>query len=183
MDWSKLIVVLPKWVLVFLAVVLAVAMIYSLSNRCTIEVFGLGFGPRRSCGPVSDGALPVGSIVAWSPATDAVLPADGQWVVCGTHPGTPSLDERFLMGVSSLQEAGKEGGSNEITTEPSHDHSGETAQANASSGERVVPCSGNCGGRATVHKHGFTTSASAAHNHGGDNRPRYRSVLFLCRIQ
>ena len=51
MDLTAVLQALPKWAFGFLAAAIAVVLFYSLAfASCTVEIFGLGFGPKVACG-------------------------------------------------------------------------------------------------------------------------------------
>ena len=50
MELDKLLVVLPKWIFVFLAVAVSALVVHSLMySECRTTLFGLPFGPDKSC--------------------------------------------------------------------------------------------------------------------------------------
>ena len=177
---------LPRWAIAFLAVVIAVVIIYATAiAQCTTEIFGLTFGPKASCSGVG-GAIPEGTILGWDPILRSpngqptgktrTLPAG--WKVCDGKDGTPDLDRRFLMGVLAESAAGKPSGNNDIPSAPVHNHSGGSTDLHYRRGEVNWNVK-----RGEKHRfsHGHSIRDDGGHNHGGDNRPEFYPVLFLCR--
>ena len=129
--------------------------------------------------------LPKGTIIPWDPVirtptgepTVSRLDIPAGWKICGTTPSTPNLDDKFLMGTSSLQQAGNTGGVAEIAG-GQHKHSGTTDPVNA---DRNRPCDGNCYPPSPSHNHKFTTDDGGTHSHG-DNRPPFLKIIFLCKL-
>jgi hypothetical protein len=183
-DWAKIIQALPKWVFVFLAFIASAVIVHAMVvAKCRTQLFGLSFGPDQSCdAPIT--SLPQGTVLAWDPverdgkgkATRNRLQVPRGWVVCGTAASTPDLTGRFLVGTSSLQDAGKIGGTATIVG-GAHTHSGSTDRVGAEAGR---PCSGNCYPPAPSHSHKFSTDPGGEHAHG-DNRPPFYSVVYLCQ--
>lgn len=177
---------LPRWAITFLAVVIAVVIIYATAiAQCTTEIFGLTFGPKASCNGVS-GAIPEGTILGWDPILRS---PDGQptgrtrtlpaaWKVCDGRNGTPNLDSRFLMGVLTESMAGKPSGSNVIPSAPVHNHGGVSTDLHYRHGQVNWEVGG---GHPDRYSHGHSISDDGGHDHGGDNRPAFYPVLFLCR--
>lgn len=186
MDWSNALTVLPKWVLVFFATLSVIVIAYAMSIAdCRIHLFGLPFGPDRSCSGAMT-TLPEGSILAWDPV---VRTGDGDptpnrrsipegWRICGTAVSTPDLNGRFLVGTASVRDAGETGGTKTIEG-GAHLHSGTTSLVDAKADR---PCSGKCYAPTPAHSHTFTTDRGGEHSHG-DNRPPFYSVVFLCPIE
>jgi microcystin-dependent protein len=96
--------------------------------------------------------VPVGVIVMWSGATNAV---PGGWALCNGSNGTPDLRDRFVVGAGSTYAVGAIGGANTVTLTsgqmPSHTHT----------------LSGTTGDQSASHTHAFsaTTSSAGAHTH------------------
>lgn len=184
MDWSKILRILPKWIFTFLAALSVVVITYSMSIAdCRIHLFGLSFGPDASCSG-NRAEFPDGSILSWDPiernsdgvATQNRRPIPDGWKICGTSSSTPDLGGRFLIGTTSVRDAGDTGGTATIEG-GTHIHTGTTSKVAAEAGR---PCSGNCYPPAPSHAHTFATDPGGEHSHG-DNRPPYYSVVFLCK--
>ncbi|HKO89741.1 MAG TPA: phage tail protein [Polyangiaceae bacterium] len=93
MNWVELLRYLPRWLLTFLAASVVAVIIYAMAvARCTTEIFGLSFGPKRLCetevaaSPSAAGpSLPVGAIIAYPGIAPGVtLPAE--WQLCAGQP-------------------------------------------------------------------------------------------------
>lgn len=119
-------------------------------------------GPVTATQTVLNNPFPIGGIIMWSGAIDA-LPAG--WALCngGTYTRTdgggnitaPDLRDRFIVGAGSSYAVGATGGSNSATTSSagSHAHGGATA-AHALSISEMPP-----------HNHGGVTSTAGEHSH------------------
>ncbi len=123
--------------------------------------------------------LPKNTIIAWTPANyddsgliksrdDIVSVVPDSWVICGDK-GTPNLNDRFLIGVKNPSNAAKFGGLADIPTDGDHSH--EARQVNTNQYRF-----GN--DNADDHYH---TNVKGSHDHGGDNRPPFYKVVFLCK--
>lgn len=128
----------------------------------------------------SKAELPIGSILAWSSYSNTNIELPLGWIVCGQNKATPNLDGQFLMGVNSVPEAGKTGGKLDIPQDGSYKYTG-TTHNDQPIQTHAFRCEGNCTLK-TEHNHTFEISAPS-HNHGGENRPPYYTVLFLCKIK
>lgn len=120
--------------------------------------------------------------------------ANTGWLVCDggsdLHGGNvPNLSNRFIMGVTSVSEAKKTGGSSDITLDsttltvnqmPSHNHS-----VQYTSGTINNPHGGMSGG--DVHSRYFNTtntgsSQSHTHSFSGTFTPPYYSLIYLVKL-
>ena len=119
--------------------------------------------------------FPQGLILPWY-AKDGKVP--NGWAICDGSNGTPDLRGRFLMGVSDFADVGKRGGEPSIPASPSHGHGGRTSDQNTT-GE-LTTCKGTCRGRLRSHTH--VIIADGQHNHKGENRPPYTTVLFIMKL-
>ena len=152
--------------------------------QCTTEIFGLAFGPKNECDRGSK--LPRGMIVPWY----SKEPIPSGWIVCGQTSDTPNLNGKFLAGTSSAEDIGKTGGTAMIPSDGKHTHKGRTSTNLKSTNLKKDPderthsfrCEGECDLQ-TQHAHEFELPSVGDHNHGGENRPPYYTVLFLCRSQ
>lgn len=127
------------------------------------------------------GTIPVGGIIMWSGATNAV--PDG-WALCdgGTHEGhpTPDLRNRFVVGVGSSYTNGQIGGEAThvlTTTEmPSHSHSLTTKST--TEGYAAVEAS---------HGYWKNTTSDSTGNAGGngahENRPPFYALAYIMRVK
>jgi hypothetical protein len=136
--------------------------------------------------------VPVGGII---PFIGKVTSLGANWVVCKGQKITdraspfngqtlPNLtDERFLMGVASGSEVGKFGGTNIITEDLGGSVPIETGPANRIAGyEQLDGGSGGAPIPDTNHIHGGKATLPP-HNHGGDKRPQWCAVVYICRIK
>ena len=105
-----------------------------------------------------NGTIPVGGIIMWHGADNAV---PTNWALCNGSNGTPDLRNQFVVGRGGLYGAGSTGGEANTTLVeanlPSHTHSDGTLAASGGS-----------------HSHAFSGSGSNTHNHnirstGGDD--------------
>ena len=101
---------------------------------------------------IGNGATPLGGIIMWSGALNAI-PAG--WALCNGQNGTPDLQERFVVGAGSADNTSVAG----------------TAQyaVNAKGGENSVTLS-----ESTIpsHRHSGYTSTDGAHSHTGQENAR-----------
>lgn len=74
--------------------------------------------------PSAQYGVPPGTILAWHPTADYVRDLDQEspaksiepppgWAICDGRPGTPDLTDRFVMGTTTWEEVGQEGGTAE----------------------------------------------------------------------
>ena len=109
-------------------------------------------GQIKATGFKGYGITPVGGIIMWSGAINAI--PDG-WALCNGQNGTPDLQERFVVGAGSADNTSVAG----------------TAQyaVNAKGGENSVTLS-----ESTIpsHRHSGYTSTDGAHSHTGQENAR-----------
>ena len=145
------------------------------------------FTGRRDVHP---GMIPPGAILPYvGPLTATLGP---NWVLCDgrqiNSPGSifhqrpvPDLTEnRFLMGVSAATPvgAGQGAGSNTLPSGGNHTH---TIRFNGyAPGE--INYNRNQGHQDQFQMQ-YAAAQAGAHDHGGDNRPAYMPVHFICRIR
>ena len=107
---------------------------------------------------VGNGTIPIGGIIMWSGADNAV-PAN--WALCNGSNGTPNLMDKFIVGRGNSYGQGQTGGEATKTLGtanlPSHTHTDGTLAASGGS-----------------HTHAFSASGTNTHNHnirstGGDD--------------
>jgi hypothetical protein len=177
-DWLREI---PIWMIGLAALMFVILVAYSLFGLRQPHTLGFmgEFGPKER--EQVSGLLPTGVILAWDPIVrDATGTKIGLrdvpegWRPCGEQPTTPSLDGKFLMGVSTTTRAGEEGGQKDFDS-GTHQHTG-NAQAVGKSFDTV--CNGKCAALGG-HSHTLNIDEGGAHTHG-DNRPPYYSVVLLC---
>ena len=79
------------------------------ANPPNAETFSKLFDDVRALGgSAGDGSVPVGGIILWSGALDAVPTG---WALCDGLNGTPNLEDRFVVGAGNLFAQGSSGGS------------------------------------------------------------------------
>lgn len=133
---------------------------------------------------IASDLLPLGTIIPWSVPIErrassieelnTSLAVTG-WRICDGRDGTPDLNERFLMGTTDFAGIGQIGGNNTIPTEGEHSHglgsSGNAGWTRLLAGDVQV---------AAEHSH--SVSSAGGHNHGGDNRPNFYTVVYIMRV-
>ena len=151
--------------------------------------------PAPSVAPPSRGIVPIGSILPYIGDLDSLGP---DWALCTgqtlTDAGSPLngmqlpnlSDNRFLMGVGKTEKVGVLSGDNILKKEGGF-AGGEIATGDATRGAGWgnLPGGGHQDLNITdvAHQHRIALPALAAHDHGGDKRPRSCSVWFICRIR
>ncbi len=153
--------------------------------------------------------VPVGSVILWSGAVDAV-PAG--WALCDGRNGTPDLRNRFVVGAGDAYKPGSRGGADSVTLTtgqmPAHDHSASTGQGGSHRHDIQVDTGGggDCGGTDRSMMHGADTISAVAcnqeavtkesgtHDHtvsvaprgGGEaheNRPPFHALAYIMRTR
>lgn len=125
------------------------------------------------------GELPIGSVIAWVPIGELTYPPE--WVLCGNGNKTPTLANKFLMGASSVNEAGKPGGIEKLPPDGAHKSKVTTAPSSRTQ-ERKLPCDDGRCGLNQQHIHDIEISIPN-HDHGGNILPPYYTVVFLCKVR
>lgn len=146
------------------------------------------------------GGLPVGSIIMWSGAEDAIPVG---WALCNGENGTPDLRGKFVLGVGNSYSVGATGGeeTHTLTTSemPAHNHSGSTNSAGAhthtwSRGNNQLESYGDYVRTVNSAKNGtVTVPSSGSHSHsislnaaGGDaahnNMPPYYALCYIMKL-
>lgn len=115
--------------------------------------------------------VPKGTILAWSPPAGRVLGGVGPpgWEICNGENGTPDLTDRFLMGTKDINGAGRTGGQNSISMEGNHSH------------RLTNPTGRNEYDSGSARGDRKRTREAGGHNHGGENRPSYYTVVYIIR--
>jgi len=143
--------------------------------------------PEKKPKPTS---FPVGTILPVFPPKGTGFKLPRGWAVCDgrvivdpqspyKNTNLPNLtSDIFLMG-SSVTDIGSIGGSNQIAADGNHNHTGRTGGPSSRDG---CDNGGDKHPGSHHHSHGFTTSTTGQHNHGGDNRPQFFGVLYIIRI-
>ncbi|EGQ8038250.1 hypothetical protein G5Y08_004591 [Vibrio parahaemolyticus] len=132
--------------------------------------------------------MPKGSILAWDPVirdfngvpTGKTRELPNGWKICNGKNGTPDLTNRFIMGARDASSSGNVGGTNSIAMDGEHSHGGRT---NGFAG--YIPGEINWDTRRGYQnpyqiKHAIRPDGS--HNHGGDNRPAFYSVVYIIKM-
>ncbi len=120
--------------------------------------------------------IPVGTIVAWTGRVDEDLP--GGWELCDGLNGRPKLDDdRFLMGVRTSGEVAR-GGNNAIAMDDGHNHGGKTSRQNSTRLANLN--SGTQSEFPDIHDH--LIGIDGAHDHGGENRPKFYGVTWIIKV-
>ena len=150
--------------------------------------------PPLPINPAPLGGVPIGTIVPYVGPLRALPP---NWVICDgaviNNPQSPLngqptprlTDNRFFMSVPQEEDVLNMGGLNEIPRDGLHTHtySGTTAPDSA---PILVKEKENLNSSVSSfpHTHTFsgTVSPAGEHSHGGENRPRYVSVLYILRV-
>lgn len=121
-------------------------------------------------------SVPIGTVLAWIPTDKMPNPPKG-WKVCDGTNGTPNLEGRFLVGVRHLNKTKKIGGRRDIPLQASHNHGRATTSVNSN---RITYSRGdNNNGVWFNHSHGIRSEGT--HNHGGENRPPYYTVIYIIK--
>lgn len=141
---------------------------------------------------VGNGTIPLGGIIMWSGAVNAV-PAG--WALCNGQNGTPDLRDRFVVGAGLSYDKGAVGGANTHTLRvdqmPAHSHTykdGYFSDWNpAGIGNDYVASTIQGGGSTDFNAHyiwfrGMTTDAAGSGN-PVDHRPPYYALAFIMRVQ
>lgn len=121
-------------------------------------------------------SVPVGTILPWIP-TDKMKTIPKGWKVCDGINGTPDLEGRFLVGVRHINKTQQKGGRNDIPAQGGHNHGGATTSVN--SNRITYDRGGDNNGVWFNHSHGIRGEGN--HNHGGDNRPPYFTVIYIIK--
>ena len=121
-------------------------------------------------------SVPIGTILPWIP-TDIQPDIPAGWKICDGTKGTPDLKEKFLVGVRLLNESKKLGGRGDIPDEGNHRHGGQTTSVHAN--RITYKQGGDNNGVWFEHSHGI--KEDGRHNHGGDNRPPFFTVIYIIK--
>lgn len=135
-----------------------------------------------------DIAPPVGMIVLWSGAANAI---PSGWALCDGNNNTPDLRDRFVVGAGNTYSVGAKGGANQVTLTvnqiPSHSHTttfelygyeSKTARLPETlwkPGDDRDTFKGNEGAR--------YTSSSTGGGNAHENRPPYYALCYIMRIK
>ncbi len=120
--------------------------------------------------------VPIGTILAWIPTDNMPTPPEG-WKVCDGTNGAPNLEGRFLIGVRHLNKTQQKGGRADIPGQGNHSHGGATTSVNAN--RITYDRGGDNNGVWFNHSHGIRGDGS--HDHGGENRPPFFTVIYIIK--
>lgn len=158
-------------------------------------IFQVGEGLELSKeGVLSASTFPVGGIIFWSGAANAIPRG---WALCDGKNGTPNLQDKFVLGAGSTYNIGDTGGSTNITVSgtvgsttiissqmPKHSHSiysntgsqvGVTNGVNNSGANPATVTTSEAGGN-MPHTHAATLTAE------GDVLPPYYVLAYIMKI-
>ncbi len=174
---------------------LAVAGDASFSAAATVSGNATVEGDLTVSGTVSGyGTVPVGTILLWSGAANAI--PDG-WKLCNGQNGTPDLRDRFVVGAGSSYNVGATGGLStfSLTTDhlPPHSHlyagddhldyvragnTGYSAANNIVETTGGYDASSSDSGNARIYRTSSVGSGASI-----ENRPPYYALCYIMRVQ
>ncbi len=135
-------------------------------------------GPAGPQGPQGDSAIPVGGIIIWSGASNAI---PSGWHLCDGTNGTPDLRNRFVLGAGSSYSVAATGGEARHTLTvnemPSHTHENRISATGASAIDDRFPS----GYGKTIMSNAYLsgpTGGGASHN----NMPPYYALCYIMKI-
>lgn len=121
-------------------------------------------GPVTATQSTINSPFPVGGIIMWSGAVDAV---PSGWSLCNGSNGTPDLRNRFVVGAGSGYAVGATGGADTVTLSeaqiPSHTHSATSANAG---GHTHTASTGAAGGHIHKYQTGYQTNIAIEGTNG-----------------
>ena len=125
--------------------------------------------------------LPVGTIIAWYPASTSTQVPTG-WTECDGQNGTPDLRGRFIMGYSSSRAYQTTGGQETVTLNlnqiPPHDHEMGGSISSDMYGDRYNNIiSTERRGLRTYNAGGNSNGTTASH----ENMPPYVAVRYIMK--
>lgn len=129
-------------------------------------------------GPAGEAGVPVGGIILWSGAANAI-PAG--WALCNGSNGTPDLRGRFVIGAGGSYSVGNTGGEESVTLTlkqiPSHSHGIGVASIERKSGGTFQAGTNNY--YAGIAGDSDSAGGGKAHN----NLPPYYALCYLMRTE
>jgi len=149
----------------------------------------VGSGGLLVDGPITGGgSIPIGGIIMWSGATNAI-PAG--WRLCDGGGGTPDLRNRFVVGAGSSYGVNAKGGKSSITLSvnqmPSHNHGYKDAFfAEVGGNDREFSNQRGSNHGTDADNYHYTVQRSTDHVGGGqpvDILPPYYALAFIMRVQ
>ena len=138
-------------------------------------------GPQGPPGEAVGGGVPIGSIVIWSGAADAVPTG---WALCDGSNGTPDLRDRFVLGAGPKHQTGETGGLERVTLLvselPYHTH--EQRGYNTNTAGNKVPQLSNS--TAVTGSAGTNAGATGATGSGAShqNMPPYYTLCYIQKV-
>jgi hypothetical protein len=155
--------------------------------------------PQGSTGKSGLEDLPVGTILSWARWGEVGAKLPDGWALCDGRPivengapmlvggaqlKAPDLRESFLRGAESASDVGKRGGSNVLKPDGEHTPQVKVLEAPNVSTHRVQNDPTRTGNAYVAnHSHEVDTVAVRAHDHGGDNQPKYYNVEFIIKYR
>jgi microcystin-dependent protein len=142
-------------------------------------------GAIRARAFVGLGAVPVGAILMWSGAENALPPG---WALCNGENGTPDLRDRFIVGSGANYAVGSTGGANTVTLTPGNLPAYtvlNTTVAFANSGQNVLTQGLQSNvrirntGPAQPHSHPLEARLPPGGLQPLENRPPYYALAFI----
>ena len=130
------------------------------------------------------GTVPIGAILMWSGATNAI--PDG-WALCNGQNGTPDLRNRFIVGAGSAYTVAATGGVDTVTLTtnqiPSHNHGDGnfTRLLQYSNGDHTSDNTDSSSSEPDITHYGTLQPAGGGQSH--ENRPPYYALAYIMRVQ
>ena len=135
-------------------------------------------GPQGPPGAAGGGSVPIGSIVIWSGAADAVPTG---WALCDGTNGTPDLRGRFVLGAGGKYPPEDVGGAETVTLSlnqiPAHRHTINTKSNATSLGVIPRPALASNTGR----DYSLDTSLTGS-SEPHENMPPYYALCYIMRV-
>jgi hypothetical protein len=131
-----------------------------------------------------NGSIPVGGIILWSGAINAI---PSGWRLCDGGGGTPDLRDRFVVGAGKSYSPGNIGGATSVTLTvdnmPSHAHDFDDAYWSENDGYNYGWTGSHGGTDYDNHLYFWRHSTySTGGNKPFDIRPPYYALAFIMRV-
>lgn len=213
MDWNKILLTLPKWIFAFLAIVISIVIIYSLTiASCRISLFGLSFGPDRACEETESlNNIPVGTIISsflppavflkntvyrncWLPADGRDTPSDSIYLTEFSKPKLPDLRGMFIRGHNKFddvrgirQDKWKDPGERDSDGYQNDQFEKHKHDANMEIG--AEPTSGRAKANQAAGAHGRIGTMYTSHNlivdnsGGNETRPKNIAAYYYIKVR